>query len=65
MPAKKIRLTLTGSVAVLSQRDEYRLTNLLRREQAIHVGNGEACIKRFPTTHIAERSPTWTNACKV
>ena len=35
-----------ASVTLLSQRDEYRSTNLLRREQEIHVGNGEACIKR-------------------
>jgi hypothetical protein len=67
MPTKKIRLRLTGSVTLLSQRDEYRSTNLLRREQEIHVGKGRSLhqAERFPTTHIAERSPTWPNACKV
>src|SRR6202789_1682865 len=39
-------LLLGSSPALLPQGDQYRLTTLLRREQEIHVVNGEACIKR-------------------
>jgi protease I len=50
---------LCGGATRLSQRDEYRSADLLRREQEIHVHNGEACFKRekFPTyTHCRAES---------
>ena len=48
---------LQRQLALLSQRDEYRLTYSLRREQEIHVRNSDACIKwKVPTTQCRAES---------